>query len=87
MVKVLVNNMGLWLYQHLKLQLDNRLREATVHGNKLTTKYVDPSYMVCDIPPNMANDLQCLQLAHNSVHKTMREYSSFVLGLINTSEC
>ena len=35
----------------------------------------------------MADNLYCLQLAHNAVHGAMAGFSSFIVGLINTWVC
>jgi len=84
---VLLDDIGPWLCKQLKQRLDERLEKASVHGDKLTLKYVDPSYMVRGIPPNTADNLYCLQLAHNAVHGAMAGFSSFIVGSVNTKEC
>jgi len=43
--------------------------------------------MVRGIPPNTADNLYCLQLAHNAVHGAMAGFSSFIVGSVNTKEC
>ena len=84
---VLLDDVGPWLCQQLKKRLDDRLKESSVHGDGLTLKYVDPSYMVRGIKPNTADNLYCLQLAHNAVHGAMSGLSSFLVGSVNTREC
>eukprot|EP00571_Detonula_confervacea_P003113 CAMPEP_0172319208 /NCGR_PEP_ID=MMETSP1058-20130122/37087_1 /TAXON_ID=83371 /ORGANISM="Detonula confervacea, Strain CCMP 353" /LENGTH=543 /DNA_ID=CAMNT_0013034207 /DNA_START=142 /DNA_END=1773 /DNA_ORIENTATION=- len=84
---VLLDDIGPWLCKQLKKRLDDRFEEASVHGDKTTLKYVDPSYMVRGIPPNTADNLYCLQLAHNAVHGAMAGLSSFIVGSVNTREC
>ncbi|KAL9185374.1 hypothetical protein ACHAXT_003151 [Thalassiosira profunda] len=84
---VLLDDVGPWLCQQLKQRLDGRLKESSVHGDGLTLKYVDPSYMVRGIPPNTADNLYCLQLAQNAVHGAMAGFSSFIVGSVNTREC
>jgi 6-phosphofructokinase 1 len=84
---VLLNDVGPWLCKHLKSKLNDRLKEASVHGDGLTLKYVDPSYMVRGIPPSTSDNLYCLQLAHNAVHGAMAGMSNFLVGSINTREC
>jgi len=84
---VLLDDIGPWLCKQLKQRLDERLEKASIHGDELTLKYVDPSYMVRGIPPNTADNLYCLQLAHNAVHGAMAGLSSFIVGSVNTKEC
>jgi len=84
---VLLDDIGPWLCKQLKQRLDERLEKASAHGDKLTLKYIDPSYMVRGIPPNTADNLYCLQLAHNAVHGAMAGLSSFIVGSVNTKEC
>jgi len=84
---VLLDDVGPWLCKQLKQRLDERLEEASIHGDKLTLKYVDPSYMVRGVPPNTADNLYCLQLAHNAVHGAMAGLSNFIVGSVNTKEC
>lgn len=84
---VQLNDVGPWLCKHLKSRLDDRLKTASVRGDGLTLKYVDPSYMVRGIPPSTSDNLYCLQLAHNAVHGAMAGLSNFLVGSINTREC
>jgi 6-phosphofructokinase 1 len=84
---VLLDDIGPWLCKQLKQRLDMRLEKASIHGDKLTLKYVDPSYMVRGIPPNTADNLYCLMLAHNAVHGAMAGLSNFIVGSVNTKEC
>mmetsp|Transcript_28357 Transcript_28357/g.43294 ORF Transcript_28357/g.43294 Transcript_28357/m.43294 type:complete len:536 (+) Transcript_28357:159-1766(+) len=84
---VLLDDVGPWLSKQLKKRLDERLKESSIYGDGLTLKYIDPSYMVRGIPPNTADNLYCLQLAHNAVHGAMAGFSSFIVGSINTREC
>ena len=84
---ILLDDIGPWLCKQLKQRLDKRLEKASIHGDKLTLKYVDPSYMVRGIPPNTADNLYCLQLAHNAVHGAMAGLTNFIVGSLNTKEC
>jgi len=84
---VLLDDIGPWLCVQLKKRLDDRLEKATPHGDKLYTKYVDPSYMLRGVPPNTADNLYCVQLAHNAVHGAMAGLTSFIVGSVNTREC
>ena len=88
---VLLDDIGPWLCQQLKKRIDAKLEVAhhddNPHGDKVSPKYVDPSYMVRGIPPNTADNLYCTQLAHNAVHGAMSGFSSFLVGSINTREC
>ena len=84
---VLLDDIGPWLCVQLKKRLDDRLAKATPHGDKLYTKYVDPSYMLRGVPPNTADNLYCVQLAHNAVHGAMAGLSSFIVGSVNTRVC
>mmetsp|Transcript_15367 Transcript_15367/g.44456 ORF Transcript_15367/g.44456 Transcript_15367/m.44456 type:complete len:556 (-) Transcript_15367:1009-2676(-) len=87
----LLDDIGPWLCQQMKKRIDAKLEVAQLednpHGDKVTLKYVDPSYMVRGIPPNTADNLYCTQLAHNAVHGAMSGFSSFLVGSINTREC
>lgn len=84
---VLLDDVGPWLCKQLKTRLDAKFGEALGHVDETTLKYVDPSYMVRGIPPNTADNLYCLQLAHNAVHGAMAGLSSFIVGSVNTREC
>lgn len=84
---VQLNDVGPWLCTKLKSGLDDRLKETSKHGDGLTLKYVDPSYMVRGIPPSTADNLYCLQLAHNAVHGAMAGMTNFLVASINTREC
>ncbi|EJK71633.1 hypothetical protein THAOC_06904 [Thalassiosira oceanica] len=84
---ILLDDIGPWLCRQLKTRLDPRLEEASDHGDKLTLKYLDPSYSVRGIPPLTADNLYCLQLAHNAVHGAMAGMTNFLVGAINTREC
>jgi len=88
---VLLDDIGPWLCQQLKKRIDAKLEVAehddNPHGDKVTLKYVDPSYMVRGVPPNTADNLYCTQLAHNAVHGAMSGFSSFLVGSVNTREC
>ena len=84
---ILLNDVGPWICEQLKTKLDDRLKKSSMHGDGLTLKYVDPSYMVRGIPPSTSDNLYCLQLAHNAVHGAMSGLSSFLVGSINTREC
>merc|ERR1719401_2974883 len=84
---VLLDDVGPWLCAQLKARLDSRLKASSECGDGLTLKYIDPSYMVRGIPPNTADNLYCLQLAHNAVHAAMAGMSSFLVGVVNAREC
>ena len=79
---VLLDDIGPWLCQQLKQRLD-----TLTTCDKISLKYVDPSYMVRGIKSNTADNLFCLQLAHNAVHGAMAGLSSFIVGSVNTREC
>jgi len=83
---LLLDDVGPWLCQQLKKRLDEKL-EQRYDGDKVSLKYVDPSYMVRGIQSNTADNLFCLQLSHNAVHGAMAGLSSFIVGSINTREC
>lgn len=88
---VLLDDIGPWLCQQLKKRIDAKLEVAdhndNPHDDKVTLKYVDPSYMVRGVPPNTADNLYCTQLAHNACHGIMSGFSSFLVGSVNTREC
>jgi len=89
---VLLDDIGPWLCQQLKKRIDEKLEkrssdDANAYSDKVSLKYVDPSYMVRGIQSNTADNLFCLQLAHNAVHGAMAGLSGFIVGSINTREC
>jgi len=84
---VLLDDIGPWLCKQLKKRLDPKLEKNSEFGDKLSLKYIDPSYIVRGIPPNTADNLYCLQLAHSAVHGAMSGLSNFLVGAINTREC
>ena len=84
---VLLDDVGPWLCKRLKERLDPKLKASSRHGDGITLKYIDPSYMVRGVPPNTADNLYCLQLAHNAVDAAMAGMSSFLVGVVNNREC
>lgn len=84
---VLLDDIGPWLSKELKKRLDEKLEGKSVHGDKVTLKYVDPSYMVRGVKPNTSDNVYCTQLAHNAVHGAFSGMTSFLVGSINTREC
>ena len=46
-------------------------------------KYVDPTYMVRATAANAADNILCLQLAHDAVHAAFAGYSNFMAGKVN----
>ena len=46
-------------------------------------KYVDPTYMVRATPATAADNILCLQLAHDAVHGAFAGYTSFMSGRVN----
>ena len=83
---ILLEDIGPWLSKQLKQRLDEKLEGQSVYGDKLTLKYVDPSYMVRGVPPNTSDNLLCTQLAHNAVHGAMAGFTNFLVGSMNTRE-
>jgi 6-phosphofructokinase 1 len=65
---ILLDDVGPWLAEQLKSRLNKKLKGKTPYNDKITIKYVDPSYMVRGVPPNTSDNLFCTQLAHNAVH-------------------
>lgn len=84
---VLLDDVGPWLCNELKKRLDQRLKDASPHGDGLYLKYLDPSYMVRGVPPTTSDNLYCTQLAHNAVHGSMAGLTNFVVGSVNTRDC
>lgn len=64
----------------LKAQLTEHLSAA---GMPPSIKYVDPTYMVRATPPTAADNILCLQLAHDAVHGAFAGYTSFLAGRVN----
>ena len=52
-------------------------------GKPASIKYCDPSYMVRATPATAADNILCLQLAHDAVHGAFAGYSSFMTGRVN----
>ena len=83
---VLLDDIGPWLSKQLKKRLDEKLEGKSQFNDKLTLKYIDPSYMVRGVPPNTSDNLYSMQLAHNAVHGAMAGFTSFLVGSMNTRE-
>lgn len=84
---VMLEDVGPWLKKKLTAKLNEKLDGKTQFGDKVSAKYIDPSYMVRGIPPNTADNVYCTQLAHNAVHGAFAGFTSFVVGSVNTREC
>lgn len=85
---VLLDDIGPWLCKRLKSKIDAKLvEEFGTDTDKVSLKYIDPSYMVRGVPSNSADNVYCTQLAHNAVHGALAGYTSFLVGLINTRPC
>jgi 6-phosphofructokinase 1 len=52
-------------------------------GTPASLKYVDPTYMVRATPANAADNILCLQLAHDAVHAAFAGYTNFMSGQVN----
>ena len=52
-------------------------------GAPASVKYVDPTYMVRAAPATAADNILCLQLAHDAVHGAFAGYTSFISGRVN----
>lgn len=52
-------------------------------GEPASPKYVDPAYMVRATAANAADNILCLQLAHDAVHGAFAGYSAFLTGRVN----
>jgi len=52
-------------------------------GRPASLKYVDPTYMVRACPANAADNILCLQLAHDSVHAAFAGYTNVMAGRVN----
>ncbi|CAB9522014.1 phosphofructokinase 5, chloroplastic [Seminavis robusta] len=84
---VMLEDIGRWLADKLKTRLGDKLQNQTKHGDSVSIKYIDPSYMVRGVPPNTADNVYCTHLAHNAVHGAFAGLTSFVVGSVNTREC
>jgi len=65
---------------HLKQAIDAHMRAA---GKPPSIKYVDPTYMVRATPATAADNILCLQLAHDAVHGAFAGFSRFMAGRVN----
>merc|ERR1712046_72730 len=52
-------------------------------GRPASIKYIDPTYMVRACPANAADNVLCLQLAHDAVHGAFAGYTNFMTGRVN----
>ena len=68
------------LFLFLKHELAAHL---TAVGRAPSVKYVDPTYMVRATPATAADNILCLQLAHDAVHGAFAGYTSFMSGRVN----
>jgi len=64
------------------------LREALARhlesvGRPASIKYIDLTYMVRACPANAADNILCLQLAHDAVHAALAGYSNFMSGRVH----
>ena len=84
---VLLDDVGPWLCNQLKPRLNEKLKGKTDHGDTVTIKYIDPSYMLRGVPPNTSDNVYCTQLGHNAVHGAFAGMTSFLVGSVNTREC
>jgi len=64
----------------LKRRINDYLAER---GRTPSLKYVDPTYMVRATPATAADNILCLQLAHDAVHGALAGYTAFMAGRIN----
>jgi len=60
------------------------IAHMTAQGKATSVKYVDPSYMVRATPATAADNIMCLQLAHDAVHGAFAGYTSFMSGRVNS---
>jgi len=67
---------GPWLRE----RLTSHMKAA---GMPASLKYIDPTYMVRACPANAADNILCLQLAHDSVHGAFAGFSNFMSGRVN----
>ena len=66
--------------RHVKRAIDEHMRAA---GRPPSIKYVDPSYMVRATPATAADNILCLQLAHDAVHGAFAGFTRFMAGRVN----
>jgi len=67
---------GPFLKEEISRHLDSVGRPASM-------KYIDPTYMVRACPANAADNILCLQLAHDAVHAAFAGYSNFMSGRVH----
>jgi 6-phosphofructokinase 1 len=65
----------------LKQRINEHFNE--LGGAPASVKYVDPTYMVRAAAPNAADNVLCLQLAHDAVHGAFAGYTAFLSGRVN----
>jgi len=64
----------------LKAAIDSHMSAV---GEPASIKYIDPSYLIRATPPNAADNILCLQLAHDAVHAAFGGYTNFMSGRVN----
>ena len=64
----------------LKAAISSHLEER---DRPPSIKYVDPTYMVRATSATAADNILCLQLAHDAVHGAFAGYTNFMTGKVN----
>jgi len=91
--KSVEQDVGKWLRDELKAKLKVAPAEGTCDpedvGKALSVslKYIDPSYMVRGVPPNVSDQIYCSLLASQAVHGAFAGFTSFTVGLVNSRTC
>ncbi|MGB5944231.1 MAG: ATP-dependent 6-phosphofructokinase, partial [Leeuwenhoekiella sp.] len=65
---------------HLKSEIATYFKQI---GEKVTIKYIDPSYIIRCAPANANDTIFCSRLAYNAVHGAMAVKTQFVIGILN----
>jgi len=71
-------DVGTWLCERFRAHFDGDARE------KVSLKYVDPTYAVRAAPSIPADTIFCSRLAQHAVHGAMAGRTAFAVGTINT---
>lgn len=65
----------------LKKNIDKHFKEK---GDKVTIKYIEPTYMIRSTPANPIDSLYCADLAFQAVHGAFAGYTNFTVGMVDT---
>ncbi|CAD7957681.1 unnamed protein product [Amoebophrya sp. A120] len=58
-----------------------------VPPKEVTIKYIDPSYMIRSVGPNVLDSYDCMVLSSGAVHGAMAGITGFSVGMVNNHSC